>query len=206
MTKHEKWLIWLEEEKNKDYYKAILKKLAEEEKNNLFTPDPEYRLRALEFSDIEKISLIITATKPIIEPYAADGLAWSSLDSRVPTIYGLLYKKLYNELGIIYDQSDHSKEHWEKQGILLLNRELVAPVEKKAYNLFEDFTYNVLQYFLNDNQRRAFLMLDEQCEWEVFSNPYNHLIVTENIFSKKHIFNIITSYLRSHCGVNIDWT
>lgn len=209
MTDHEKWLKWLATEQEKNYYKDILKQIKEQDKKFLLTPDEEFRFRPLEFSNINDIKIIITDTEPQVEAYAADGLSWSSLDGTTKEME-LLYKKLYLETKVIYNQKDNSKDRWMQQGILLLNMELTKTCDKGIQDtIWEPFTISVLQYFLNEPQKRFFLFLDQQTEWNPLSNPYNHPIIQSQIKSRnqspKQFFVPINDFISCYYGTEIDW-
>lgn len=213
MSKHDDWLEWLEEEKKKDYYKEILKEVALLDKKEFVTPDPEFRLRALEFENIEDIMVIITDVQPMPDSHAADGLALSALDEATPRMQEV-YKTLYNELGVIYDQGDNSKDRWAEQGVLLLNRELTrpesSPIKKpKPKRIWSPFTQRVLEYFINDSQKRIFVYLDPSAQWNPRENPHKHPIImpfdrrTEEV---KPFFQKVNNFVCCHYNVYIDWS
>lgn len=206
MNKHEMWLKWLKEEKRQIYFQDILKRVEKIEKAHLLYPSLEDRFASLNFPDITQIKAIITESRPMVEPYAADGLAWSSLDLPTQEMQ-LMYKKLYQELGIIYNQLDHTKNRWASQGILLLPIELTSPLDQSLQTtLWEEFTFSVLQAFLNSSQKRYFLFLDEQQDWRVLNNPYHHPILNTSIYSTEPIFLPITDFISRHYGIIMDWS
>lgn len=212
MTSQEKWLRWLEEEKEKDYYKRILRRVNELEKETLITPSEKYVMRALNFSNIDDIKVILTADRPFRESYAADGLAFSSLDESDREMQNL-YKLLYNELNIVYDQQDNDKTKWEKQGILLLNRELSQP---EGYHniepLWSQFTRNVIRYFLDQEQPRAFIFMDSYFRWEqeLRSNLSPQHLIIHNELKGSFFFNIATfnpvnEFIRNNYSYVLNW-
>lgn len=206
MRKHEAWLRWLKEEQEKDYYKRIEGRVKELERIHLLYPNREDRLSPLNFSDIAQIKVVITESRSMVEPYAADGLAWSSLDLPTQSML-LLYRKLYEELGVIYDQTDHSKQRWAGQGVLLLPIELTSFADGEQHTtLWEDFTFSVLQALLWSEQPRFFLLLDEQKEWRVLENPHGHPILESSIHEKEPLFFPIQQFLERHYETMIDWT
>lgn len=210
MTNHEQWLAWLEGQQQQDYYKRILDTVQSQEKKYVVTPDSEYRMRPFQFSNIDDIKVIITDTEPKFEPYAADGLAWSTLDEPNRRL-GLLYKKLYDEIGVTYNQLDNAKDRWEQQGILLLNMELTRILNQKSTKSpWLPFTLKVIQYFLNQKQPRAFLFLDEQTISANLSFNDNHLIIFSNVlhptFSTTSMFFSINQFITRHYDIDIDWS
>lgn len=206
MSKHEAWLKWLKEEQERDYYKRIEKRVKELERVHLLYPEEKDRFSSLNFSDITQVKVVITESRSIVEPYAADGLAWSSLDLPTQPML-LLYRRLYEELGIIYDQTDHSKQRWADQGVLLLPIELTSFADGERHEtLWEDFTFSVLQALLYSEQPRFFLLLDEQKEWRVLKNPHGHPILESSIHEDVPLFFSIQQFLERHYETTIDWT
>ena len=208
-VEHEAWLSWLEEEKKKDYFLDILDSLRKEDREYIISPDREYIFRALEFDNITDIKVILTHSGVDIPCYAADGLAWSSMDLPSKDML-LLYNKIYKDTNMIYDQTDHQKDRWFKQGVLLLNMELTKSEGKSKEDivtLWEPFTISVLEYFLQSQQPRAFILLDESTKWHYLPSPHQHLIIEESLGGKqKPIFKVVNDFIEQHYGVIIDWT
>lgn len=213
MTKHDEWRIWLADEMDKPYFKDILKKLKDKEEDYLIIPDKEYIMRALEFPEIEDIKVIITGDKPPLEAVAADGLAFSSLDK--PTLaMKNIYGKIWNELQVRYDANDHTKDRWVSQGVLLLNMELTLALgERHPDNLWEPFTTRVLEYFLKDDQPRAFLFFDGTTAWVQFRTDINdkHLLITTTPYGLTFkedipVFRRVKKFLLKHYKAEINWS
>lgn len=209
MTNHEIWLNKLEGEKTKPYFQNILSLVKEDKKQYVVAPDREDWLRALEFPNIDDIKVIITDSKSTVPSYSQDGLAWSSMDLPSKDML-LLYNKIYKDTNMVYDQTNHQKDRWVKQGVLLLNMELTTSEGKSKEDittLWEPFTISVLEYFLQSQQPRAFILLDESTKWHYLPSPHQHLIIEESIRGKqKPIFKVVNNFIEQHYGVIIDWT
>lgn len=205
MTKHEAWLKWLEEEQKKEYFQRILGQVRKLERDTLLYPEREDWFRPLSFSNIEQVKVVITETRPSVEPYAADGLAWSSLDLPSHAMQ-VMYRKLYNELGVTYNQLDHTKDRWAEQGILLLPIELTATSNPiRAQSVWEEFTFSVIEVLMQSKQTRFFLFLDDQHEWRALNNPHHHPTLSATIYDNTPIFSPVDNFVTSHYGVTIDW-
>lgn len=213
MTKHEYWRRWLEEERSKPYYKQIYQELRKLGKDYLIFPDRSLYERVLDFPNIEDIKIIITDSQPTVEPYAADGLAWSSLDLPTHAMQGL-YRKLYDDLRVTYDQSDHKKDRWAEQGVLLLNMELTSlSTPEMTPTIWEGYTLSILQALLLSPQPRFFLFFDEQTLWSELSNPHRHMIVRGEfngrsikvIEGPSDFFRKIDTFTERHYSTIIDW-
>ena len=214
MTRHEKWRQWYENETRQPYFQHIMEEATRLDETYVLSPDRDLWLKALEFPNFAKIHTVIVASRPFNEAYAADGYAFSCIDEADREM-GLLYRKLYNELGVVYDQSDNSKERWAKQGILLLSMELTTRSGKfkDDTRLWTPFTKRVLRYLIEDDQRRAFLFLDRYTPHmsELFADKpeREHLYINQDIrtpdFQKAPVFAPVNHFIMSNYSYNINW-
>ena len=213
--RHSKWRKWYENEMQQPYFTKILETAEQIDNKEMLSPDRTLWLKALEFPDISKIHTIIIASKPYNDAYAADGYAFSCIDEADYEM-GLLYRKLNNELGVVYDQFDNSKERWVQQGILPLCIELTAKCGQFMDNsmLWRPFTTKVLRYFLDDDQLRAFIFLDRYSSQilDLFYDKHEkeHLIIQQDIrkpeFQTAAIFNPVNNFIMRNYSLNIDWS
>lgn len=214
MNRHEKWLNWYNNEKKQPYFKDIYNRALKLNEEVLLSPEPQYWFRALDFDDISKIHTVIIASRPFNDAYAADGYAFSCIDEADREM-GLLYRKLYNELGVVYDQYDNSKQRWAEQGVLLLCMELTTQCGKfkDDTRLWTPFTQRVLRYFIEDDQLRAFVFLDRYSSHipALFADKpeREHLYLNYDIrtpeFQRAAIFTPVNNFIMSNYSRNIDW-
>jgi uracil DNA glycosylase len=214
MNRHEQWRKWYENEKKQPYFQAIYQQALEMDSHTLLSPDPAYWLRAFEFDDFTKIHTVIVGNRPHKHAYAADGYAFSSIDETDREM-GLLYRKLYKELGVSYNQDDNSKERWAKQGILPMTIELttISGANLDMQRLWYPFTKRILRYFIDDIQLRAFLFLDRFTPNmpELFVDKPNkeHLYLNRELwstdFQNKPVFTPINDFIESNYSCKIDW-
>ena len=213
-SRHDKWLEWLSEETHKPYFQAILEKAEQLNRTSLITPDRDKWFRTLLFEDIAKIHTIIICNRPYIYSYAADGLGLSCIDEADYEM-GLLYRKLDRELGVIYNQEDNTKDRWLEQGVLILPIELTAFDGKRNDHsiLWRPFTQAVLRYFIEDDQRRAFIFLDSHSPYmpalfvDKLERP--HLYIQVDIhspnFLRTPLFIPLNNFIAKYYSRNIDW-
>lgn len=214
MNRHEQWREWYENEKKQPYFQAIYRQALEMDSHTLLSPDPAYWLRAFEFDDFTKIHTLIIGNRPHHHAYASDGYAFSSIDDPDREM-GLLYRKLYDELGIVYNQEDNSKERWVKQGILPMNIELttISGNPLNTERLWYPFTRRVIRYFIDDIQLRAFIFLDRFTPYmpELFVDKLSkeHLYVNCHLwstdFQSKKIFTPVNDFIEKNYSYRIDW-
>jgi uracil DNA glycosylase len=214
MDRHKKWREWYENEIQQPYFLKIMETAERFNAHTLLSPSREYWFRAFEFPDITKIHTIITGSRPHCEAYAADGFAFSSIDDTDREM-GLLYRKLFTELGVTYDQYDNSKQKWLDRGILCMPMELTTVSGNGICNntLWLPFTKRVLRYFIEDEQMRAFVFLDKYW-WkanELFFDKQErpHLYIQSDIrdpaFQKERIFTLVNKFVEKNYNYNIDW-
>lgn len=208
--KHDKWKLWLEQHKKSSGFNETMSEYRKMGKDYLLIPDEDLILRPFNFEDIEDIKVVMTDYKPTIPSYAADGLAWSSLD--LPSSRDrLLYKKLQQELGITFDQTDNRKDKWASQGILLLNMNLGVLEGSDHPFCWGSFTIPILEYFIKDNQPRAFLFLDWTITlWHQLPQNKKHEThyrdLTDPDEFHKPLFSSVNDFIARHYSVDLDWS
>lgn len=85
--------------------------------------------RAFELADLNEAKVVIFGQDPYYQPGVADGLAFSTQQSKTPASLKNIFKELKNEYpSIKLETNDLS--FWAKQGVLLLNTTLVVEKNK----------------------------------------------------------------------------
>lgn len=215
MYKQKAWEEWLHTELEKPYMVKLIDDLEQQNKNVEFAPLREYWFNSVQFPNIENIHTVITDSTPYPESVLSDGYALSSYGE--PSRQMLkVYQKIYADTRAKYDQTDNCKQRWVDQGILLLPIEFTVNLSTfEPEPRWRDFSEQVLRYFLNDSQPRAYLFLDETtsyCMSELFrkSDLSRHLIIRGNpqkiLWSQEDIFNRINHFVWEHYSKVIDWT
>ena len=77
----EEWERWLNEEREKDYYKRILAQLRGVQKTQFISPDEDLIFKCLEIPDIRNVKVVIVGDMPPQDLQNADGLALSCYDN-----------------------------------------------------------------------------------------------------------------------------
>ena len=216
MRKHEDWVEWINNEITQPYVKQIIAEAERRNKVALLSPDRDYWFDCLRFPDYNKIHTIIVGNSPYPFNYASDGFAFSSLDD-VDTEIQRLYAKLYADLGVCYRLSDNTKQRWLDQGILCFPLSLTTPSGKaNRYDpLWHPFTESILNYFITDEQMRAYLFFDYTTSYRMprlFMNKLeqSHLFIQRDIytpeFMKGDIFNTVNDFIWEKYQKVIDWS
>lgn len=215
MNRNDLWKEWYNEELNKDYVKAIIAKAEAENRKEVVSPDREYWFQAFEFPEFEKIHTVIVGDMPYYESAFADGFAFSSWDDG-NDIMRRIYRKIYLDTGIIYDQTDNSKQKWLDRGILCMPMELtqLGGRQRQDRRLWKPFTITILRKFLTDIQARAFIFLDNSVSYrdKIFydKEQWQHLWIQADPrgprFFEIPIFDRVNDFVWKNYGINIDWS
>lgn len=121
-----KWDNFLFEEKQKAYFKELIKMVSDEYNDFLVHPDIENVYRSLSFANPDDVNVVIIGQDPYFNPGQANGLAFSVFDGvRFPPSLLNIFKELQIEYGYPIPRSG-SLEKWAKQGVLLLNASLTV--------------------------------------------------------------------------------
>lgn len=209
------WIDWYNKEINKDYFKNILEYNEYLDRHECLSPLREFWFNAFEVKDMQKVHTVITSSYPYFDSYAADGLAFSSIDEADDNMLKL-YRTIWSDLGITYDQSDNSKERWKEQGVLLMPMQLTCMngALHSEESSWLPFTKEVLRLLLEDKQKRAFILLDKYTKYmpDLFArrDKYNQLIYNYDIedyhFKDKRIFKDVNKFIYDYYDIEMDWS
>lgn len=179
-------------------------------------PKKSLRFYALDITPISSIKVVILGQDPYHQPNQAHGLAFSSLDSKVPKSLANIFKaiSLYQ---VDVDHYNPDLTRWANQGVLLWN--VYLSVEKgkplsHAIKPYEQLTQALIQYICNTQEHVVFML------WGSFAQtfkPYingDHLII-ETVhpsplsvyrgFYESDAFNKANAFLSMHHLKPIDW-
>lgn len=183
---HSNWRSFLDDEKQKEYYKDELKPFVEEEYSaHTVYPAHERILRALELTPLNKVKVVILGQDPYHEPGQAHGLAFSVPDGvEIPPSLGNIFQEIDEEYGCGYPKSGNL-ERWAKQGVLLLNTVLTVrehEANSHAGHGWETFTDAILKE-LNEHPLPIVFMLwgaAAQKKEKFLKNPLHLVLKTSH--------------------------
>ena len=211
------WLDFINEEKKKDYYIALMDKLDDEYKNHLCHPDYDNIFNAFRLTELNSVKVVIFGQDPYHEVNQAHGLAFSVLCKKLPPSLKNIYKEMESDLGVEVNQ-DGNLDYLARQGVLLLNTTLTVR-NGEAYSHkglgWDRFTDNVIKLLNEQNRPIVFILwgAPAQKKKELLTNPIHHIIESAHpsplsayrgFFGSKP-FSRANDYLRADGLTEIEW-
>ena len=212
------WLLYLEEEYKKPYYKDLYTRVRQEYTEHAVFPPAEDIFNAFHYTPLSEVRVVILGQDPYHTPGAACGLAFSvPQDQPVPPSLVNIYKELHDELGC--DIPNHGDlRYWASQGVLLLNTVLTVRAHEAASHRgigWEEFTDAVIRTV--DRQERPVVFLlwgSPAAKKEALLTNKSHLVLKaphpsplsayRGFFGCRH-FKKANEYLAEHGEKEIDW-
>ena len=180
-------------------------------------PPKDLILHAL--TNIENTKVIIIGQDPYHDHNQAHGLAFSTLDTKIPPSLKNIFKELQNDLNI--ETPTHGNlTHWHNQGVLLLNTILTVrknqPLSHKNKG-WEQLTNNIISELSNTKNNLVFILWGANAhKTEKLIDTNKHLILKSGHpsplsanqgkwFNNKH-FSKTNQYLIDNMITPIDWS
>ncbi len=175
------WQDFINNEKNKDYYINLKKKVDEEYQNYICYPSYDNIFHAFKMTKLENVKVMILGQDPYHEVNQAHGLAFSVLCEKLPPSLINIYKEMSSDLGVVVNQ-DGNLDYLAKQGVLLLNTILTVRDGKAlAHQNFgwETFTDNVIKLLNTLDQPIVYILWGKNAisKTKYLNNP-KHMILT----------------------------
>lgn len=215
------WSEALGPEKEKNYFQVLWKTLQEKRDAGIVIyPAKTDIFNAFNFTELNKVKVVILGQDPYINSGEAHGLSFSvPYGVRTPPSLANIYQELSDDIPDFVKPTHGNLESWARQGVLLLNSVLTVqagnPDSHKDLG-WEDFTDRVIS------------VVNEHCEGVIFLlwgvnarkkasciDKYRHHILTaahpsphsahNGFFGCKH-FSKTNKLLISQQKMPIDWT
>lgn len=211
------WKEFIDQEKEKSYFKDLEKFLEEERKTKTIYPPVEHVFQAFELCDFQDVKVVILGQDPYHQKGQAMGLGFS-VNKGIPIPKSLqnIYKELKNDCGIENTTGDLSS--WGAQGVFLINTILTvedsSPLSHKDKG-WEIFTNQMIE---NLNQEHDFLIFvlwgKEAQKKETMISEKHHIIKSSHPsplsayrgFNGSKPFSDINRILKSKNLKEIDWS
>lgn len=212
-----KFAEFINDESQKPYFIELMASIDKEKsKFNVF-PSDEKIFECLKYSSPEKLKLIIIGQDPYYKKGFADGLAFSTENSKCPkSLENILVelKKDYPESVI----ETFSLKSWAKNHILLLNSVLTVSEDRpNSHSNFgwEIFVSNLLDFILKQNKEvifgtwgnKAFSLIKDKVTEDriIFTSHPSPLSYskTKNSFKDSHFFKKVNAKLTNPIDFSI---
>ena len=182
-TNMKTWTSVLGSEKEKDYFKSILRFLHKKRlMGKRIYPAQSDVFNALKLTSYESVKVVIIGQDPYHGPHQAHGLSFSVRKGvAIPPSLQNIFKELHNDLGI--SKPHHGcLEKWSKQGVLLLNEILTVEAGKPASHAeigWQNFTNKIISSLNNHESSIVFLLWGKyaQKKSQLITNLIKHYIL-----------------------------
>ena len=174
------WKDFINEEKQKPYYKVLKEKVDEEYNKYLCHPDYKNIYHAFTLTKLNDLKVVILGQDPYHEPNQAHGLAFSVLCEKLPPSLVNIYKEMSSDLGKPVKQ-DGNLEYLAREGVLLLNTVLTVRDGKANSHKnmgWETFTDNIIKEIDKIDRPIVFILWGAKAilKKKLINNP-NHFII-----------------------------
>lgn len=212
------WLLALQGEFRKPYYKELYDFVKEEYRTRVIYPPAEDIFTALDLTPLSQVKVVILGQDPYHEEHQAHGLSFSvHTDQQIPPSLQNIYKELKEDLNCQIPNNGYLKK-WADQGVLMLNTVLTVRAHQANSHKgkgWEIFTDAIIQA-VNEQDRPIVYLLwgsPAQSKAKMLTNP-KHLILRaphpsplsayRGFFGCKH-FSQTNAFLEKNGLEPIDW-
>jgi len=157
------WSIFIEEEKQKDYFKKLQQFIDQAyASGKTIYPPKAQRFNAFNLTALKDVNVVILGQDPYHGEGQAHGLSFSVPDGiTIPPSLRNIYKELVTDLNLDESPSNGDLTAWAKQGVLLINAVLTVEQSKAGSHAkkgWEHFTDNVIKHINEKNNGVVFLL------------------------------------------------
>lgn len=213
------WLLCLQDEFKKPYYKKLYQFVRQEYNTRVVYPPADDIFNAFHFTPLSKVKVLILGQDPYHGEHQAHGLCFSVLPDQpeLPPSLQNIYKELQDDLGCYIPNNGYLKK-WADQGVLLLNTVLTVRAHQAGSHQgkgWEHFTDAIIQAVNEQDRPIVYLLWGKpaQSKISMLTNP-KHLILTaphpsplsayRGFFGCKH-FSKTNEFLKEKGIEPIDW-
>lgn len=212
------WLVPLQAEFKKPYYRQLYAKVKEEYSSRQVFPNPNDIFNAFSLTPLNEVKVLILGQDPYHDVGQAHGLCFSVMpDIEIPPSLVNIYQELRDDLGC-YIPNNGYLEKWAKQGVMLLNTVLTVQAHQANSHHgigWEEFTDAAIR-LLNEQDRPIVYMLwgrPAQTKISMLDNPKQLILKAPHpsplsayrgFFGCKH-FSQANEFLKRNGLSGIDW-
>lgn len=222
------WTEWLKGEWSKPYMKDIITKVQRGRTLTKIYPEHKDLLRAFKLTSYNETKVVIIGQDPYPLPNIADGLAFSTRQSKTPSSLEVIFNTLKNsKVGEEQKLEFNTNEltWWAKQGILLFNTALTVEVKQPLSHqeVWQPFTIEVLKKLDQHDKQLIFLFCGSRASAfakliKTREQGYkrHHIVFTvphpayeargSGVFMEYDYFYIINELIKKQYRFGIDWS
>ena len=149
------------------------------ESKTIFPPHKDV-LNAFKFTPYDRVKVVIVGQDPYHEVNQAHGLAFSTLDKKLPPSLNNIFKEYVDDLGYEFPKSGNLTK-WAKNGVLLLNSILTVEEHKALAcesEAYEELYLDVIKFLSKREKPIVFILWGNKA---IKANKYidkRHFILT----------------------------
>jgi len=174
------WDEILNKEFSKPYFKELIAKVDNEYKTKTIYPKWEDIFNAFKLTKYSDLKVVIMGQDPYHGKNQAHGLAFSTLDTKIPKSLINIKKELENDLEI-KTTNNNNLSNWARQGVLLLNTILTVEEKKPLSHAnigWETFTLNIFKEITEIDKPLVFILWGKNAErYEKYITNNKHLVI-----------------------------
>lgn len=179
---YKNWEELILDESKKNYWQELMDFIKQEDDKYDIFPLESCRFKALNYTPIDKVKVVILGQDPYHGINQSMGLAFSVMrNAPLPPSLKNIFKELNDDLGISVTHGDLTK--WAQNGVLLLNTILTVrsnePLshQKKGW---EQFTDAIIKTINKIDRPIVFILWGKKAERKriLLDNPKHHLIIS----------------------------
>ncbi len=212
------WLVELDEEFRKPYYKSLYEFVKQEYNTTQVFPPAEDIFNAFHLTPLSEVKVVIIGQDPYHNVGQAHGLCFSvKPEVDIPPSLVNIYQELHDDLGCTIPNTGYLVK-WAKQGVLMLNTVLTVRAHMANSHRgkgWEEFTDAAIRALNKQDRPIVFILWGRpaQMKKSMLNNP-NHLILEaphpsplsayRGFFGSKP-FSRTNQFLEEHGVEPIDW-
>lgn len=208
----------VENEKQKDYYQELKRRVDEEYATKTIYPPKREIFRCMNLTSYDNVKVVILGQDPYHETGQANGLAFSVRPNvKIPPSLVNIFQECHDDVGTkIPNNGDLTP--WARQGVLLLNNVLTVREHQANSHRFygwETFTLNVIKALNEREKPMVFILWGKNAiEKAQYLDAKRHLVITSphpsplsayRGFFGSHPFSKANQFLIKHGQTPINW-
>lgn len=208
----EAWYPFINSQRTQSYYHDLVDRISVDYQENIVYPDLYDILRVMKCLIPSEIKVVLIGQDPYHNGMA-DGLAFSSRDSKIPASLKNIFKEIKNDIGI--ENTSANLSNWQDNGVFLINSALsVLKASPKSHAKigWQYFVLNLIEYLDSLDTYIFVLWGNDAQRFErhlknaiVIKGVHPSPLAKQGFFNQKY-FSKINEILKKQNKQVIDWS